>query len=83
MLGIVVNEMGTFFEFFLINGPEIMSKMAGKSENNLWKSLKKLRKKNAPCHYLFIDELDTIAPKSQLRESKRLFTSLNIRSSFT
>ena len=36
----VANETGAFF--FLINGPEIMSKMAGESESNLrkgWKAL--------------------------------------------
>ena len=31
----VANETGAFF--FLINGPEIMSKMAGESESNLRK----------------------------------------------
>ncbi|PPQ97901.1 hypothetical protein CVT26_013086 [Gymnopilus dilepis] len=32
----VANETGAFF--FLINGPEIMSKMAGESESNLRKA---------------------------------------------
>lgn len=32
----VANETGAFF--FLINGPEIMSKMAGESEDNLRKA---------------------------------------------
>ena len=33
----VANETGAFF--FLINGPEIMSKMAGESESNLRKGM--------------------------------------------
>ena len=33
----VANETGAFF--FLINGPEIMSKMAGESESNLRKGI--------------------------------------------
>ena len=33
----VANETGAFF--FLINGPEIMSKLAGESESNLRKGL--------------------------------------------
>jgi len=33
----VANETGAFF--FLINGPEIMSKMAGESESNLRKGV--------------------------------------------
>ena len=44
-------------------------------------TLEKTEEKNAPCHYLFIDELDTIAPKSQGKQ--KIITSLNIRSSFT
>ena len=38
----VANETGCFF--FLINGPEIMSKLAGESESNLRKAFKKQRK---------------------------------------
>lgn len=55
----VANETGAFF--FLINGPEIMSKMAGESESNLRKAFEEAEK-NAPA-IIFIDELDSIAPK--------------------
>ena len=55
----VANETGAFF--FLINGPEIMSKMAGDSENNLRRAFEEAEK-NAPA-IIFIDELDSIAPK--------------------
>merc|ERR1719473_976683 len=47
--------------FFLINGPEIMSKMAGESESNLRKAFEEAEK-NAPA-IIFIDEIDSIAPK--------------------
>jgi len=55
----VANETGAFF--FLINGPEIMSKMAGESESNLRKAFEEAEK-NAPA-IVFIDEIDSIAPK--------------------
>uniref|UniRef100_A0A672L553 Zgc:136908 n=1 Tax=Sinocyclocheilus grahami TaxID=75366 RepID=A0A672L553_SINGR len=55
----VANETGAFF--FLINGPEIMSKLAGESESNLRKAFEKAEK-NAPA-IIFIVELDAIAPK--------------------
>lgn len=55
----VANETGAFF--FLINGPEIMSKMAGESEANLRKAFEEAEK-NAPS-IIFIDEIDSIAPK--------------------
>jgi transitional endoplasmic reticulum ATPase len=55
----VANETGAFF--FLINGPEIMSKMAGESEDNLRKAFSEAEK-NAPS-IIFIDEIDSIAPK--------------------
>lgn len=55
----VANETGSFF--FLINGPEIMSKMAGESESNLRKAFEEAQK-NAPA-IIFIDEIDSIAPK--------------------
>ncbi|TRM58755.1 P-loop containing nucleoside triphosphate hydrolase protein [Schizophyllum amplum] len=48
----VANETGAFF--FLINGPEIMSKMAGFEE----------AEKNSPA-IIFIDEIDSIAPKRE------------------
>jgi len=55
----VANETGAFF--FLINGPEIMSKMAGESESNLRKAFEEAEK-NSPS-IIFIDEIDSIAPK--------------------
>jgi transitional endoplasmic reticulum ATPase len=55
----IANETGAFF--FLINGPEIMSKMAGEAEGNLRKAFEEAEK-NAPA-IIFIDELDSIAPK--------------------
>ncbi|KAF6213451.1 hypothetical protein GE061_011170 [Apolygus lucorum] len=55
----VANETGAFF--FLINGPEIMSKLAGESESNLRKAFDEAER-NGPS-IIFIDELDAIAPK--------------------
>jgi transitional endoplasmic reticulum ATPase len=57
----VANETGAFF--FLINGPEIMSKLAGESESNLRKAFEEAEK-NAPS-IIFIDEVDAIAPKRE------------------
>ena len=57
----VANEIGAFF--FLINGPEIMSKLAGESESNLRKAFEEAEK-NAPS-IIFIDEIDSIAPKRE------------------
>lgn len=57
----VANETGAFF--FLINGPEIMSKMAGESESNLRKAFEEAEK-NSPS-VIFIDEIDSIAPKRE------------------
>jgi len=57
----VANETGAFF--FLINGPEIMSKMAGESESNLRKAFEEAEK-NSPA-IIFIDELDSVAPKRE------------------
>jgi len=47
----VANETGAFF--FLINGPEIMSKMAGEAEGNLRKAFEEAEK-NSPA-IIFID----------------------------
>lgn len=67
----VANETGAFF--FLINGPEIMSKMAGEAEGNLRKvtifmfieyQAFEEAEKNAPA-IIFIDEIDSIAPKRE------------------
>ncbi|KAL6759907.1 cell division cycle protein 48 [Haematococcus lacustris] len=55
----VANETGAFF--VIINGPEIMSKLAGESESNLRKVFQEAEK-NAPS-IIFIDEIDSIAPK--------------------
>ncbi|KAJ6232305.1 transitional endoplasmic reticulum atpase [Anaeramoeba flamelloides] len=55
----VANETGAFF--LLINGPEIMSKMAGESEGRLREAFEEAEK-NAPA-IIFIDEIDAIAPK--------------------
>jgi len=57
----VANETGAFF--FLINGPEIMSKLAGESESNLRRAFEEAEK-NAPA-IIFIDEIDSIAPKRE------------------
>ncbi|KAM3329374.1 hypothetical protein ACQJBY_026441 [Aegilops geniculata] len=57
----VANETGAFF--FLINGPEIMSKMAGESESNMRKAFEEAEK-NAPS-IIFIDEIDSIAPNRE------------------
>jgi transitional endoplasmic reticulum ATPase len=57
----VANETGAYF--FLINGPEIMSKMAGEAESNLRRAFEEAEK-NCPG-IIFIDELDSIAPKRE------------------
>ena len=57
----VANETGAFF--LIINGPEIMSKMAGESEANL-RMVFEEAEKNAPS-IIFIDEIDSIAPNRE------------------
>ncbi|GMP33803.1 hypothetical protein CsSME_00006963 [Camellia sinensis var. sinensis] len=57
----VANETGAFF--FLINGPEIMSKLAGQSESNLRKAYEEAEKNSSSI--IFIDEIDSIAPKRE------------------
>jgi len=49
--------------FFTINGPEIMSKFYGASEGNL-RAIFEKAERNAPA-IIFIDEIDSIAPKRQ------------------
>ena len=49
--------------FFLLNGPECMSKFYGESEKKL-RDLFEEAEKNAPS-IIFIDELDAIAPKRE------------------
>src|SRR5216683_1415982 len=68
----VANETGAFF--FLINGPEIMSKMASESKSNLRKAFEEAEK-NSPT-IIFIDEINSIAPK---REKVRLIQILVLR----
>eukprot|EP01059_Diplonema_ambulator_P021984 TRINITY_DN365_c0_g1_i1.p1 TRINITY_DN365_c0_g1~~TRINITY_DN365_c0_g1_i1.p1 ORF type:complete len:795 (+),score=410.46 TRINITY_DN365_c0_g1_i1:62-2446(+) len=71
----IANETGAFF--FLINGPEIMSKMAGESESNLRKAFEEAEK-NAPA-LIFIDEIDSIAPKREKAQGeveKRIVSQL-------
>ncbi len=55
----VANESGA--SFYTINGPEIMSKFYGQSEENLRKIFDEAEK-NAPA-IIFIDEIDAIAGK--------------------
>jgi len=55
----VANESGA--NFYTINGPEIMSKFYGQSEENLRKIFEDAQKK-APS-IIFLDEIDAIAPK--------------------
>jgi len=57
----VANE--TNAHFLLINGPEIMSKYYGQSEENLRKKFEEAEK-NAPS-IIFIDEIDAIASKRE------------------
>lgn len=57
----VANESGA--KFFVINGPEIMSKFYGESEENLRKFFDQAEK-DAPS-VIFIDEIDAIAPKRE------------------
>ncbi|KAJ6557097.1 P-loop containing nucleoside triphosphate hydrolase protein, partial [Mycena sp. CBHHK59/15] len=57
----VANETKVFF--FLINSPEIMSKMAGESESNLRKAFE-VAGKNSPA-IIFIDKINSIAPKCE------------------
>ncbi|MBN1377429.1 CDC48 family AAA ATPase [Candidatus Woesearchaeota archaeon] len=57
----VANESDA--HFILINGPEIMSKYYGQSEENLRKKFEEAQK-NAPS-IIFIDEIDAIAGKRE------------------
>ncbi|CAA6655527.1 unnamed protein product [Spirodela intermedia] len=71
----VANETGAFF--FCINGPEIMSKLAGESESNLRKAFEEAEK-NAPS-IIFIDEIDSIAPKRIVSQLLTLMDGLKSR----
>jgi len=57
----VANQTGAVF--FLINGPEIMLKLAGESET-YFREVFEEAEKNAPS-IIFIDEIDSIAPKRE------------------
>ena len=57
----VANEADAYF--IAINGPEIMSKYYGESEQRL-REVFEQAKKNAPA-IIFIDEIDAIAPKRE------------------
>ena len=57
----VANECGAFF--FLINGPELTSGVAGESEKRLRAAFKEAED-NAPA-IIFIDEIDSIAPSRE------------------
>ncbi len=57
----VANETNAYF--ISLNGPEIMSKFYGESEENLRKMFQEAEE-NAPS-IIFIDEIDAIAPKRE------------------
>lgn len=57
----VANESGV--RFFVINGPEIMSKFYGESEENLRKKFEEAEKGEPSI--IFLDEIDAIAPKRE------------------
>ncbi len=57
----LANEIGAYF--ITINGPEIMSKFYGESEQRL-REIFKEAEENAPS-IIFIDEIDAIAPKRE------------------
>ncbi|WP_276814915.1 CDC48 family AAA ATPase [Desulfurococcus amylolyticus] len=57
----LANEIGAYF--VTINGPEIMSKFYGESEERLRKIFEEAQA-NAPA-VIFIDEIDSIAPKRE------------------
>lgn len=75
----VANETGAFF--FLINGPEIMSKMAGESESNLRKAFEEAEK-NSPA-IIFIDEIDSIAPKREKVRDVSIYALACTKSRYT
>jgi transitional endoplasmic reticulum ATPase len=57
----VATETGAYF--YVLNGPEIMFKMAGETESNLRKAFEECGRN--PPSILFIDEIDSIAPKRE------------------
>ncbi|KAF9042550.1 AAA ATPase, partial [Hymenopellis radicata] len=58
---LMTRAVGAFV--FLINGPEIRSKMAGESESDLRKAFDEAEK-NSPA-IIFIDEINSTAPKQE------------------
>lgn len=69
----MANETGAFF--FLINGPEIMSKLAGESESNLRKAFEEAEK--VTFHFFFVHfdfHLQLIVCSRILQQ---LFSSMN------
>ncbi len=57
----LANEIGAYF--IVINGPEIMSKYYGESEQRL-RDIFKEAEENAPS-IIFIDEIDSVAPRRE------------------
>jgi len=57
----VANESGA--RFYVINGPELMSKFYGESEENLRKVFDQAEKSSPSI--IFIDEIDSLAPKRE------------------
>ncbi|EPR79751.1 AAA ATPase [Spraguea lophii 42_110] len=71
----ISNETDAFL--YIINGPEIMSKMAGESEGNLRQAFEEAEK-HSPA-IIFIDEVDALAPKrdkTQGEVEKRIVSQL-------
>ncbi len=64
----VANEANA--HFIAINGPEIMSKFYGESEERL-REIFKEAEENAPPSIIFIDEIDAIAPPREKRSLER------------
>ncbi|CAL5972420.1 Cell_division protein 48 [Hexamita inflata] len=75
----IANETGAFF--LLINGPEIMSAMAGESEKNLRMAFEKADEeaRTSGCAIIFIDEIDVIGgsrEQSRGEVEKRIVSQL-------
>mmetsp|Transcript_5730 Transcript_5730/g.9919 ORF Transcript_5730/g.9919 Transcript_5730/m.9919 type:complete len:879 (+) Transcript_5730:86-2722(+) len=71
----VAAETGSFL--ITINGPEVMSKLAGESESNLRKAFEEAEKHQPAI--IFLDEIDSIAPKREKAEGeveKRIVSQL-------
>ena len=60
----VANETGAFF--FLINGPEIMSKLAGESEANLRKAFEGLEHSHASIMYNIFEQIPQVSKISHV-----------------